>query len=225
METRLHAYEIGALSEKDAESFEQHVLECESCLLALKELQPYNEILLLADETRQDLKEYSDALLEAENDSKTWKNYIWPKTPILLRPAFTYSVILILLAVICWPESTPPESELSGVTDSTHQIQILTHAGNRDIPKNGLSLSDKRKCLLQFYFAKAAKDKPYRVIIEDENGEIILAEDNFHIDKNKTGYLLLSRAVLTPGVFTLKIYDPSVSTTTSQMEFGFHISP
>ncbi len=225
METRLHAYEIGALSEKEAESFEQHVLECESCLNALKALQPYNEILLLADDTRRDLKKYSDSLLETERDKKTWVHYLWPKAPIFFRPAFTYAIILVLLAVICWPDLTPEQDQLSAVSTTTHQLQILTHTGNRDISQAGLSLSDKRKCLLQFYYAKADKDKHYRVTIEDESGETILAEDNFQIDKNKTGYLLLSRAALTTGVFTLKIYDPLVSTTTSQMEYGFHISP
>ncbi|MEZ5359797.1 MAG: zf-HC2 domain-containing protein [Candidatus Zixiibacteriota bacterium] len=220
----LPAYEIGALTESDAEKFEQHVLECDACLSALKELQPYNEILRLDTETRGNLKVISGNALDSGRRSGSIVQYIWPDTPLVFRPAISYFLVLLLLGILLWPTDGRETKESPVTIDNVGQVQIVTFAGIRDGSEQGFSLSDTRRCLVRFLYTKADKGKPYRVAIENESGETILTEDGFRFDKNKTGYYLVPRSVMSPGKFTLKLYDPTTSVSDILLEFDFFIT-
>jgi hypothetical protein len=128
----LHAYEVGALSETDAKRFEVHILGCEQCFRRIKDFE-YEAALLFEDE---DVKEMVDRIDRAHlrrhsPAGRLWR-YLWPKAPLIFKPAIAY--LLILLMVIPAYRGVM-RSDHEGFDQTSSQFALLDD--NLDVNANG----------------------------------------------------------------------------------------
>ena len=94
----LHAYGLNALSEEDFKRFEIHLLECEHCYEQLKKFRQVAPLLRSDRDVREMVREAARGQEESKSFWGKLGHKLWPDTPLVLKPAVAY--ILILLMVV-----------------------------------------------------------------------------------------------------------------------------
>jgi hypothetical protein len=213
----LHAYEIGILSEQECEQFETHLLGCEHCHSMLESFE--ERALLLA--TSEKVKEVVDESVRPKATeepfiTRLW-NLIWPKAPILLRPAVAY--ILALLMII-----PAYQGLMRSSGEQIRSVQTVRLLPDRSTAENALKVSSGDYGLLSFVFRGAIAGESYRVMIIAENDDVIFRDDAFKgFDEYETGRLLLPIAELPRGAYRLAITDPRADAPLGTKEYVFRI--
>lgn len=213
----LHAYEIGILSEQECEQFETHLLGCEHCHSMLESFEERASLLATSEKVKEVVGE-SVRRKSAEEPfiTRIW-NLIWPKAPLMLRPAVAY--ILVLLMIIPAYQGLMRSSD-----EQIRSVQTVRLLPGRSTAENALKVSSGNNGLLSFVFRGAIAGESYRVMIVAEDDEVIFRDDAFKgFDEYETGRLLLPIAELAPGVYRLVITDPRADALIGTREHIFRI--
>ena len=213
----LHAYEIGILSEQECEQFETHLLGCEHCHRMLESFEERASLLATSEKVKEVVGESVRRKVTAEPFITRLRNLIWPKAPLMLRPAVAY--LLVLLMII------PAYQGLMIFSDEQiRPVQTVRLLPGRSTEENALKVSSGNDGLLSFVFRGAIAGESYRVIIFAEDGEVIYRDDAFStFDEYETGRLLLPLVRLAPGVYRLVITDPRADAPIGTREYVFRI--
>jgi hypothetical protein len=215
----LHAYELHALSDRDTELFEIHLLKCEYCFNEVKQFESSADVMREDD----DVKEIVTASVEEDRESAPWAKrlwqHLWPKAPFVFRPALAYLLIVIM--------AIPAYHGLRYAARDDKQIrplQAITLVSGRSTQEAVLKISSDRDGTISFHFSGAVPGKSYRVVIEAEEGKEVVRYDNFDVfDKYGMGELFFPLTKMRPGEYRLIIIDPSVEYPPNTREYWFKI--
>lgn len=214
----LHAYELNALSQEEAERFETHLLECEHCFNQLKSFEQEAVLLSSNDEVKQLIREAAmEESPQAESLLKKFWRYLWPEIPFFFKPALAYLLILLLIL--------PAYRGLKKLTkDQIRPVQIISLFPDRSIPEDVFEISVGDDGLLSFVFRGAVAGEGYRVVIESQDGTVVFRDDAFgSFDQYGTGRLLLPLSKMRPGEYRLVITEPDGETPFNRQEYSFRI--
>jgi len=199
-----HAYVHHLLPEKDQIRFETHLFDCTHCLNQVKDFE--KEAFLL--NTDGDVKELiteafgeSDFLLESWF-GKLWR-YLWPKTPLLFKPAIVYLLVLLMIFPAYHGLKNLSKNEI------TSPLRI-TLFRNRSTEEPVFNIHHKKPGLVSFVFREWKAGQDYQVVIETEKGHAIFSDHTFQsFDESGTGCLVLPYSRMKPGRYRLVLTDPN----------------
>ena len=92
-------YELHALTEAELESFELHVMNCDYCAV---ELEQFHSIARLLTKDSEVHKTITSLDQQPRVESTLWsliRDALWPDTSFFLRPAVSYTAIVVLIAL------------------------------------------------------------------------------------------------------------------------------
>jgi len=214
----IHAYELTLLSDEERELFELHYMSCEYCYKKIQDFEQEADIMKPNEKIK---KIVSEALRERENPSasffrRIW-NYLWPKGPLVFRPALIYSLAL-LLAFIGYYGSEMKREE--GVAS----VQICELHPIRSEKRNVFKKSLKKDGILLFYFEHAESGESYEVVVEHEEGWVAFDEKRFDLfDDYGSGQLLWPQEKMKTGQYQIAITDPRKEPPDNRKVYGFRI--
>ncbi|MCK4787463.1 MAG: zf-HC2 domain-containing protein [Desulfobacteraceae bacterium] len=198
----LHAYGLNALSEEDFKRFEIHLLECEHCFEQLKNFRQVAPLLRSDKEVREMVREAARRQGKSKSFLRKLYHKLWPETPLVLKPAVAY--ILILLMVV------PAYYGLMTLLTKEHtRIQSVYLASDRSVGENVFRIRPEAVVIVNFYVADTAFSDVYRVVIESEDGKEILQQEAFDsFYESEVGSLKLPVSKMHPGDYELIITNP-----------------
>ncbi len=199
---QLHAYELSALNEEMKAEFELHILKCESCF---KELQGFEkEAAILKQEI------FTEGLekVSSKKVKPLWENF-----------TISSAVLATLVVMLIYPAflglTTTPDSSVSTV-----ESIVLVPVRSAD---NRYSLNQENDIVISFVYPDVDKNKSYIVEIFNNDQKVITLDDYKDFDRYNTGRILISKGILTPGNFQLRIIENSESSNNVIQEFNFQI--
>ena len=197
-----HAYELGALSVEDTEKFEIHLLGCESCYQQIHQFESAAALLRTDMEVRREVRQVVEGKERQPSLVTSLLRYLWPETPVLLRPAVAFFVMALLIY--------PAYLGMKGTGDSgLREIQSISLIPSRSTVNAAFTVSSQQDGLISFVFPGAEKSKSYRLVIESHEGEEIMSVDNFTgFDEYETGRIVIPLGRLSEGTYRLVISDP-----------------
>ena len=201
MRALLHTYELGGLSEEDAERFEIHLTECETCFNDVKAFQAEARILRVDNDARAIIANPPLAAAAGESwIARIW-SCLWPKAPLVFRPAVAYFAVL-LIAFVAIPF----------LSDST-EIRPFRIVDLVDVRSGGaIVIESGAECdyILRFRLSGADTSTSYGVVIKSANNKTVFEQDNFsEFDNFGIGGLILPGSKLSPGQYELHVTDPT----------------
>jgi len=216
----LHAYELNALSEEDAERFEIHLLGCEHCFSELKAfeeaaalLRSDQELTELASEVAADLEGSRESLL-----GRAWR-HLWPETPWVFKPALAYLIILLLIIPAY---RGLKKSEISHVNPP----QVITLLSEKSQAEGTFQAGMNYDGVLRFELRDALANRSYLVMIESEGGEAIYRNHDFNaFDEYGWGELIFPHAEMIPGCYKLVIAGPRAWSGQDTTYYYFTVVP
>lgn len=198
----LHAYGLNALSEEDFKRFEIHLLECEHCFEQLKNFRQVAPLLRSDREVREMVRETARRQRESKSFWRELYHKLWPDTPLVLKPAVAY--ILILLMVV------PAYLGLMTlVTKEYTRIQSVYLTSDRTVGENIFRIKPEAEVIISFYLTDALVGDVYQVVIESEDKKEILRHEAFDsFDESGGGWLKLPVSKMHPGNYELIVTNP-----------------
>ncbi len=211
----LHAYELGALGEEDVERFELHTMKCEFCYSEIASFDQYTEAM------RQSVLsgELADQAVSPEPESGRLWRYLWPRAPLLLRPAL---LLLALLALI-YPAylGLVPDSDVS---EQARAVQMIRFSPTRTTQTNSFGSGSGQDGVISYSFEGAIAGKEYEIVVlADDSSVVAWYTEVCTTDHIGRGDILLPLTRMNPGTYRLMISDPSDSTAHPQ-EYYFRLA-
>ncbi|MBD3234787.1 MAG: hypothetical protein GF315_13760 [candidate division Zixibacteria bacterium] len=213
----LHAYEMGILSEEEAEQFEMHLMDCQYCYSQLESFDDGARLLSGDQDIRRLLQKRS---LE-ESDSKTrmqriW-NYLWPQTPLVFKPAVAYFIILVLAIPVI-------TGILSKGGNSIRPLQSITLVANRSSLDNSFSITEESSGLINFELPEAETGSEYKVVIKNERGNEVYRDDHCRPkDEFGIGQLYIPLHKMRPGLYKLIVTSRDKESPANERIYNFTI--
>jgi hypothetical protein len=216
----LHAYELNALSEEDADRFEIHLLECQHCFAELEAFED-TAALLRSDEEIKNLARQASTIPESPADSfwrRLWRS-LWPDAPLVFKPIFAFIVILLLIV--------PAYLGLRGSRDrDINPPQLVTLLPEKSPAEELFHADMDNDGVLRFEFTDAVVNRSYLVSIESENGETIYRNHDFDtFDEYGWGELIIPHAIIKPGYYKLTIMGPRAGSGQDTTSYYFMVVP
>jgi hypothetical protein len=214
----LHAYELKALSEEDEDRFEVHLLECEHCFEELQAFEQKAALLTSDDDVKGLVLEAIEARPIATESlrRRIWR-YLWPKAPVLFRPALAWVVVLVMIV----PAYLGLHKSRISQIGSPQKIVLVAEksAGDRYF-----DISLRRDGLIRFIYRDAVAGRSYRVFIESAAGTIFYEDARFD-DFDEYGQAELSFPLgrMRPGLYRLVVIDPEGEPGRNRTEYSFTI--
>jgi hypothetical protein len=216
----LHAYELGGLSEEDAESFEIHLLECEHCFGELKAFEEA-AALLCSDQEVAELVGQNALGTEGSPGSvleRLW-HHLWPDAPLVFKPILAYLLVLLLILPAYWGLRRSP---VVGINPP----QVMTLLPEKSPAEGKFQAGTDRDGELRFEFRDAIVNQSYLVLIESENGENIYRNRDFNtFDDYGWGELIIPHARMSPGYYKLTIAGPRKGLGRDTSYYYFRVVP
>lgn len=216
----LHAYELSALSSEKAESFEIHLMKCNYCFKEVASFSAQADLLrenqTVIDETaRTAERDYASS--EKPGLINRLLSNLWPKSPIIFRPAISFLIIILLLIPAYQGIRIDDEAGIKPV--ETISLYPDRSAGVKEV------VVGEADIVLSFVFPDAIVDKEYIIELSDIRGNILLREDSFTgFDEYQTGYLFMPSGKFKPGIYQLTISDPETASNENTQVFRFKIN-
>lgn len=215
---KLHAYELGMLSDSDRESVEVHLVECESCYREIKELDDAATLLRNDEATRK-----VAASLERDGASSI-KGAVWfEKLAWALWPrrahwrALPVAVALLLVSVVLF--RVLPEGDQHG-----QDQQVLSLVPMRGGENNVLILDRGESAVIHFVYENFVQGRAYDIQILSDSGQIVFVL-NQHSDFNDAGLgtIAISLNLFEEKTYKFVIIDPSLDPPQSVEEYYFEV--
>ncbi len=208
----IHAYELGALSTENTERFETHLLNCPFCFDEIKRFEA-SAMLLRSDEVVQNEIRQSSK----PSARQRLKEYLWPKRPLVLRPA----LLILLIVILAYPA-------YRGIVQSYHpaiapvQTIVLTPMRTSSAPVLHLSLH--RDGVISFLYRDAGPDMQYRITISAEDDRVIMTIPSYDaFDEYGIGSILFPAELMRPGSYRLEIVPTADHDTTGRQIYLFRV--
>ncbi len=208
----IHAFELNLLTEDDRLQFEQHLLECDSCLKEVRQFLPVSLLMRRDPEFQAD--EVSDrGLSESDADSEEtkvgWFN--------LTRTLAIAALIIIMAIPIYWfgfRDITTP--------DTTQRLVFTSIRGGTP----PILFTDKGG-IAELVFARDSliSGLEYHVTVSSRDGMSVLYENRFfsEFDSLGMGHVSLPLSEFAPGFYILSIIAKSENSELSRQKYNFRV--
>jgi hypothetical protein len=210
----LHAYELNALAEEEAERFELHLLECEHCF---REVETFGRELMVL---RTD-EGINAAARESSRENiveRFFKRFSGGRKTAV---AGTLAMIatLLIIAIPVYLGLIKPAIFGGG------EMQSVLFNDNR-MGVKPLMISQGDKARIDIIFHEVAPDKAYLIEMMHLDDSLIVESRLFdQFDANGRGTLVVSLRDKKPGLYVLTMRDPNVKPAVSLREYTFRIMP
>jgi hypothetical protein len=197
----LHDYEMGWLSDNERERFEMHLMECPYCFEEVRQFRHAAE-LLSEDETVR--AAVAGAVEDVEREVTFWqrvRDLFWPKTNVLLKPAFVYLLIVLLLPLVYRGIS---HRQPGG--DRVRAVRMIDLVSTRG-PLQTVRPQAGDDLVLNFGYEAAIPDRQYRVLLKSEKQDTMYLNAGFGFDRRQAARLIVPHTLLSPGEYLLVIED------------------
>lgn len=215
----LHAYEINALSDDDLKKFEAHILSCEHCFEQVQSFETESEILRADAAVRREVRLAVDAKKVTRPSLVSGLlRYLWPDTPLVLKPALAYFAIVLL----AYPAYKGIVS--GGGPDGMREIQSISLIPSRSMTNAVLHSTGGKDGLITFVYPGAEVGKEYKLTIERDDGTIVMTNDAFAgFDEYETGRVVIPVDRMDDGDYRLVIGGKGASGTVQEQVYVFQI--
>jgi hypothetical protein len=198
----IHAYELGLLSDDEAERFEMHLMQCDHCVSLLK------NSALRTDLFRSDSQVRADKL----------RQYLWPNVPLPFRPA----VALLLVLLLVYPAYRGLRQ--SGAVDIV-AVKEIGLVDSRTVGIESTTLAAEESAVLTFVYSQYRPGFTVAVRIIDESGRLLYENTTFEgFDQFQTARLFLPGKIFQPGEYRLQVGPAGVTAAGEIEEYRFRIA-
>jgi len=214
----LYAYELNLLSEEDAKTFETHLFHCDFCHDQIKAFEPETIILNHDGDVKSSIEKNAmkDIPVKEARLKKIW-NYIWPDKSLLLKPGFTYLLVLLMLV----PSFYGLKKLLTNKVRAVHEFTLDSHR-SAEVPV--VEMDPEDALLIHFVLRDRVPGQSYHVVIETENGRTIYSNTAFgDFDGRHRGKLIISPDKIDSEGYYLIVTDPSPSQPIHEWKYYFRI--
>ncbi len=198
----LHAYELDALPEPEAEQFETHLLTCQHCYNEVVRFSKESNLLRFDDMVHRLASRGAAGSGESHDVSAAarLKSYFWPDAPLFLRPAFVVTLLLLMI----YPAFVGIRSLSEQKVRTLEAIDLFPSRSSSD----AFQISDDRDVVISFVYPDYETRHNYALRLEGENGRVLYLNDAFsELDSFGAGKLLVPGSQLRPGSYELSIAD------------------
>lgn len=218
--TLLHAFELGLLSPEEKDRFETHLLSCNYCYAEVKKFMPRSIMLGRAEDVKKALQEKLEGIGTEQSSQKKLSQYLWPRLPLILRPAFLYFLILVLLV-----PSYMGLRKIAGYDrrSEIESIQMIYLTPTRTPVKNVFESGKETDGVI--FLACPGVDKDNRYILEiltESNLPVLVLDDFDKFDERGTTQLVLPWKLMKSGNYQLTVRESTADSThlLCRYEFG-----
>ncbi len=198
----LHAYELDALPEAEAERFERHLLACQYCYDEVVRFTNESRLLRFDDMVHRLASRRGDRSGQSHELSATAKlrNYFWPEAPLFLRPAFAFLLVLLLI----YPAFLGIRSLSEQKARTLETIDLFPARSSSDV----FQISDDRDVVISFVYPDYESGRNYVVRLAGEDGTVIYLNDMFsELDSFGAAKLFIPGSQLRSGSYELSIAE------------------
>jgi hypothetical protein len=211
----LHAYEIGALPEEEADRFERHLLECDFCYERAESFA--REAADLRDD--EYLRGMAAKAVRGREKRKhvALRQLLWPDHPLPARPLLLFIVILALIY--------PAYLGLFQRTDrSIMGVQTIYLVPTRSSSISTLYRSDGRDGVLSFVFDSYRPGDTLVVEIATEAGKQIYLDRSFtYVDRYGNGSIFFPSTMMKPGKYVVEVSVKHDTQAAEKQRYSFSI--
>ncbi|MBN2226951.1 MAG: zf-HC2 domain-containing protein [candidate division Zixibacteria bacterium] len=208
----IHAYELGVLSAEDTERFETHLLNCPFCFAEIKRFEASADILRSDETVKDEIRQSSGS-----SERNRWREYLWPKRPLILRPAFLLLLILIL-AYPAYRGLIPSHKSAIG------PLQTIVLSPTRATSAPTLCVSLRRDGVISFLYRDADPNVQYRITIKSDDDHEILVVPSFDaFDEYGVGSILFPADLMHSGSYRLEIVPETGDHADDRQVYPFRI--
>lgn len=210
----LSAYELGLLSEIEAERFEIHLLTCEYCHHELTEFAQHAATL---QKDHRALASLRPLVPHASNRPSRWstiKEYLWPNTPLVIRQA----ILLLVIAALASPPLLTVMSDESSVPKPV-PVDVVTLVPERAASR-GQATVEGHGLLIQFVYPEAQAGQSYLVRLHRKDDRGASLEQEARFDGAGLGFLYFAES-LPDGSYRLSIFPKFDLSGKPLAEYGF----
>lgn len=214
----IHAYELGLLSDDEAERFEMHLMQCERCASLLKNSALRTDLLRSDSQVRAELRRLGEHSESEVRWADKLRQYLWPNVPLPFRPA----VALLLVLLLVYPAYRG--LRLSGTADIVAVKEIgLVHSRTAGIEP--VTIAAGESAVLTFAYNQYRPGVTVAVRIIDESGQLLHENTTFEaFDRFQTARLFLPGEILQPGEYRLQVGPVGVTAAGEIEEYRFRIA-
>jgi hypothetical protein len=204
----LHAFELGQLGEEERDRFELHLLSCDYCFDQVARFENVASLLRSDADVQQLVRSTAVASAQSDEKESLWRRlraFLWPESSLVLKPALTYLVIVLL--------AYPAYVGIRHLSEQPVQgVQSLLLTGTRALTDNRVSAG--QPLVVMFRIVGARDGMYYRVSVQRESGETVYENDRFDdFNDREMATLLLSAGSLDSGRYHIDVSDPDSGQT------------
>lgn len=217
----LHAYELELLSEGDEERFELHLMDCEHCFDQVRHFQAERLLLTHDGQVRRQVHAFTrHGSMPAGSALKRLWSHLWPKGPLVFRPALLYVLLLAMIIPAIRGLRPGPETGTEQIR-ATRAISLFPLRGQEEPVLFSFGAGEG---ILAVLVPGAVAGAEYRLRIETEEGTPIFDDHRFTgFDREAVGRLILPLTGLEPGRYRLTVTDPRRDPPGNREEYFFHL--
>lgn len=209
----IHGYELHTLTEEESKLFETHLMQCTHCFQEVSEL----EDGFGKSRANAELGVMAEKSLAGTPAGGVWRRWLWPKVPLVFRPAFIYILVLVLAIPLIF---TALRSGGGAVVRPLQAIRLLP---TRATQPQLFSIDSGLDGMISFAAPVYEAQGSYHVVIADKNdGTVIMRDDDFlQVDNTGIGRILFPNSSMIPGDYSLNVWGVSES---KRLAYYFRIS-
>ena len=226
----LHSFELGILSQEDNDRFEEHLLKCESCFNEVKTFNEGSNLLRNDSDIRSLITRRASEVKQSKGLAKGFKELIWPRIPVIFRPAFLYIIIVLLIisTAITIPSyfASAPTIEEASTPEAFQEIYLTPF---RNLSRESFNINKETDGIINIVCPEAVPNDSYQIVIinKDSDQEIIRHIDFDGFDKYGKARLLFPRWKMTAGDYAVRIeaiggYESNDEVTKTVMSDNIH---
>lgn len=192
------AYELQLLTEEESMQFELHMMNCDYCLRQVKDFDETALTLRKSTRARKLVaRSVSPNLGRLSGIKASWR-YLWPDTPLLLKPA----ILLFSILLMIYP--TFVGIGLKG-RNNIRLVQSISLMPTRSVTKIFYLTSDK-DIVITFISPEASLGSFHKVSLRSADSSIIFSDQIYtEIDDNQVGRIIVPVSLLESGQYILEI--------------------
>lgn len=215
----LHAWELGVLSEQDAERVERHLLVCDECFEKVRNFERTSELLRSDSRILEGADERVAVAQNAKQPRRRWRDYLWPAGPLLLKPGLAYFLVLLLLIPAIKGLLSGP-----GASTAVTEVRTLSLYPDRSGSLSAVDVSGGEDLIVSFVYRGVVSGGVYTVKLSSERGEVVYFDRDFTgFDDFETGSLSIPSERLHTGGYVLTISNAGDSTGSGTEEYRFQV--
>lgn len=206
----LHAFELGILSQEDNDRFEEHLLKCEFCFNEVKAFNEGTDLLSNDRDIRSLITEYAPEAKQLRSLSERFKEYVWPRVPVIFRPAFLYIIIALIIipAAITIPSYFVP-APLTEEASAPAAFQEIHLTPFRNPSRESFNINKETDGIINIVCPETVPNHSYQIVIinKDSGREVMRYVDYDGFDKYGKARLLFPRGKMTTANYAVRIED------------------